>query len=815
MKAFRNQREASHYDALQISYQKKLSHYLQQLSPLSGRSALAATDLDTLMGVAHRLAGSGTPYGFAELSRCGRALERACDMARDLPRNLRMTVIASPLEALLHCLSIHSRSDTDSEPAVPACIDSDLPSVGKILLVDDDDEFSANLSAQLSEYGYHVDILDTVYQLDEAITRLNPVAVLVDMDFYGHRFAGAEQVTAWRQEDNAPLPVIFISAFDSFDTRMSAVRAGGNHFLGKPLDVQRLVSLLRTETDLAPTEPYRVLVVDDDTQLLQLYSSVLSDAGYSVFTANQAQDALILLEQERPELVLIDVYMPEVNGIELGQLIRQHEEFAHIPLLFISAAEDTDVQLACARLTNDEFISKPIEPWRLLMVVKSRVSRGRRLHASTARPMGPPIDWTEDAVTALPSLKTFRHALQEALHNLATGEWLAVIKIDIRDFHTINTLYGHQQGNQVLQRLAWDLSHCLNDREMLCRESGDEFLVMSTGHNSTGSISEKCWLLNDVIEQPMSTDKKRPKSLTADLGVAVAPRDAQHADDLLRCADTAMFLAKKSPQSSIQYFKPTMHQDEQSRFKLSQEIKGGLLSGQFTAVYQPILRISDNQIAGFEALVRWNHPEKGVVSPAEFIPIMEKQSLIAELTRHMLSEALHQLALWQVQHPQLFMSVNLSAQDIQTPAFVRHLARLIVDYDLTPTNVVLEITETELLVDWQQAASTLSSLRALGVRLALDDFGTGYSSLSYLNRIQADKLKIDRSFISGASNHRDDKVLLAMITMGQALGMSVIAEGIETYEQLALMKSLGCDYYQGFLTARPMPAREVSFEINS
>lgn len=800
-------------NALRSHYRQRLAEYKDQLESISFLSSSLTDQVDEVMAVAHRLAGSGKAFGFAELSQLAKELELVCDYARRLPSDRVASAIDTPLQELLSCLERDScgketAGAVDSSTADECAQPQDLSMIN-LLLIDDDPEFSSRLSEKLAMRGYHVHCLEDIEALPDIVRQVQPHAMLVDMDFYGRRLAGAEMVSLWRQHDGAPVPVIFISGFDSFEVRLAAVRAGGNHFLKKPLDEERLLYLLRSELSINPDDPYRVLLVDDDSDLLDLYKSTLAEAGYIVTTAESAEDALILMEQDQPELALIDVQMPGASGIELGRLIRQHETFSHIPLLFMSSSADTDIQLACARLANDEFFNKPIEPWRLLMIIKSRVARSRRLRGKRIHTLGYDPQGSLDALTALPGLKTFRHNLEQALRQVTSNTLLAVMKLDIRYFHTINNLYGHFKGDQVLQQMAWVLSEHVNTDDRVCRESGDEFYILTVGYDSIESIVQYAGTLVNAVEQDSTSAKASAIALSVDVGIAVATQEGESADGLLQSADTALFVAKQSPSSEIRIFDRSLQQQEASRFALAQSIRQAFQADQFIAAYQPVYTVSDNKLVGFEALARWQHPERGVLGPGEFIPLMEEQGLICELTEAMLTQALSQLACWQRVVPDLFMSINLSARDIQRPAFLQKLKSLIADFNLSPASIVLEITETVLLADWPQTARVVEELRELGVQLALDDFGTGYSSLSYLNRVHANKLKIDRSFIQNWSHSSDSRLLRTMVQLGQAMNMAVIAEGVEQIKELDLLRLLECDCYQGFLAARPMFADEI------
>ncbi|MDP3515532.1 MAG: EAL domain-containing protein [Pseudohongiella sp.] len=815
----------SHYDKelaiLRERYQHNLTEHLEQLESLwaSFQEIAGIEMLIEMSSLAHRLAGSGKAYGFDKLSKVARSLELVCESAKPLPPSQMSAAIIDAVNSLLTCLRENAlfaggqeHNNTDS----PDNIRSDLRSSGQgaedssILVVDDDTDFCDKLCNLLRSHGYQVLSLNNIGDFERTISSYSPDAVIVDMDFFGERFAGAKTVLEWRQRNGEPIPVIFISGFESFELRLAAVRAGGNYFLNKPLDHSKLLMLLSTELNLRPVDPYRVLIVDDDEDLLQLYESTLSQSGYAVHTASAARNALVLLEQESPDLLLIDVNMPDCNGIELGRLIRQHERYSHVSLLFMSAAADTDIRLACARLANDEFINKPIEPWRLLMVVKSRSARNRHLKSNSAYPHTAQIEQLQDPLTALPALKTFRQIIQTQLNTLNPDEAFALLKLDIRDFHTVNDLYGHFTGDQVLQRLAWELSQCLSADDILCRESGDEFLVLTRPAATTASVGQLVESILAAIGKPIQFDDKRIVALSADIGIALTSADTYTAHDLLLNVDTALFNARRSTASGVQYFDATMRIEQKSRFNLAQEIRNALRSDQFVAAYQPIFSVADGALQGFEALARWQHPDRGQISPAEFMPIMEEKGFVSLLTQRMLDQALRQLALWRTSLPCLYMSVNLSAGDIQAPKFIDNMKQLLDRYSLPPDCVVLEITETALLADWKTASHTINLLKTLGVKLALDDFGTGYCSLSYLHRIRASTLKIDKSFVHAWSESTDDSLLQTMIQLGHGTGMNVVAEGVETEAELDFLRKNGCDSYQGFLSAKPMHPDNVA-----
>jgi EAL domain-containing protein (putative c-di-GMP-specific phosphodiesterase class I) len=290
----------------------------------------------------------------------------------------------------------------------------------------------------------------------------------------------------------------------------------------------------------------------------------------------------------------------------------------------------------------------------------------------------------------------------------------------------------------------------------------------------------------------------------------MATSDSLSADDMIRHADSALFVARRSSAPTVIYFDDTLQEHQRNRFNLAQEIRRALQMNQFCAAYQAVFSFGDGALIGFEALARWQHPVRGLIGPAAFMQVMEEQGFISELTILMLEAALTQLALWRNTHKNLFMSINLSALDIQKPDFIDALRSLLDVNQLPPDSIVLEITETSLLADWQTAIRKIDILREMGVKLALDDFGTGYSSLSYLHRIRPSTLKIDRSFVSAWSESNEENLLRTMVHLGHDMDMNVVAEGIETVEELNFLKDINCNCYQGYLSAKPMFKDDVA-----
>jgi len=775
----------------------------QQCQTTRSRAAL-----EELSAQAHRLVGSGEAYGFPDISAAARALEVEIKHLLSLPKpdpaGLRWLFDAL-YECLLKCSHQASASPHAAEEAEP--IDTSvLPCV---VLAEDDPDFGQELVRLLTGNGFRVQWIEQIQELADTVQRLQPVAAIIDMIFPEGRFAGAEFTQQLRRLPGPPLPVIFMSGCDDFDVRLASVRAGGSHFFSKPLKSEQLIQTLRALVGIEEPEPHRVLLIDDDHALLDLYSEVLSDAGFKVYCADHATKALDQLTQHDPELVLLDLNMPDCNGLELGQIIRQHQHFASTPILFMSTETNPDVQLACARLAGDEFITKPIEPWRLLMAVESRVKRSRLLRREHQRRDKPlPLQADHDILTALPNLFRLRTELERSLPHSTEAPPLALMKLDLDDFHQINDLYGHLTGDRLIQRLAWSISHQVPSNGLLFRDSGDEFWILLQQARDITLVSQTAEAILKVVQQTYQIDGKA-LTMSASIGIALAPHDGDTADALLKAADTALFHSKRRSGGTYCYFASQMQEDLLRQFTVEQELRQAIAKQQFIVYYQPIADVVSGKLMGFEALARWEHPQRGILGPGEFIGIVETRGMARELTRYILQSALNCLQSWRRHLPDLFVSVNMTAADAQGAGLVSDIRQLLQTSQISPDGLVLELTESVLISDWETGGANLQALSDLGVRLAIDDFGTGYSSLSYLNRFPVDKLKIDRSFVNNWSHWQDDRLIRAIIHLGCNLDLCVVAEGVEHPEQLNFLRALGCQEFQGYLISTPQPEHEI------
>ena len=413
-----------------------------------------------------------------------------------------------------------------------------------------------------------------------------------------------------------------------------------------------------------------------------------------------------------------------------------------------------------------------------------------------------------DPVTGLANRAMFAEQVRQAMARARRSDCTpAVVFIDLDDFKTINDSLGHAAGDDVLVEIARRLDANVRGADVAARFGGDEFAVLLENVASSDDAADLAQRILDLLTEPMRASH-RELNLSGSIGVSIyGPDDKRDADELIRDADAAMYTAKREGKNRYRLFEPAMHEGVMARLELRNDLQRALATDQFALHYQPLMRLADGTVSGVEALLRWRHPEKGLISPVDFIPIAEETGLIIPIGRWVLREGCrHARRLVAADGTQLRMSVNLSLRQIQHSDIVADVRDALDESGLAPEYLTLEITESVLMDDTELAVSRLRDLKALGVTLALDDFGTGYSSLSYLSRFPVDILKMDRSFLTEGSNVGSGSLATAVVGLGATLNLEVVAEGIEIPEQADRLRALGCDLGQGFLFSRPMDA---------
>jgi diguanylate cyclase (GGDEF)-like protein len=414
-----------------------------------------------------------------------------------------------------------------------------------------------------------------------------------------------------------------------------------------------------------------------------------------------------------------------------------------------------------------------------------------------------------DALTGLPNRSLFTEHLRIALGRTQQNEeyQFCVLFLDLDRFKNINDSLGHPCGDELLTLVARRLEMCIRQTDLVARFGGDEFAILIDGLQGPAEAIRVAQKIQQTISAPFKLTNHEAVT-TASIGIALSASSYKEAEDIIRDADTAMYRAKDQGKARYEIFDTAMHTRAVTLLRLESDLRRALENGELRVHYQPIMSVRSDELYGFEALVRWLHPERGLVPPSEFISLAEETGLIIPLGLTVLRESCGQLHEWQqrsLSNRDLVMSVNLSGRQLTQPDLIERIQEVLRESHINPSHLKLEITESVVMENPELAAATLAKLRGLGVRLSIDDFGTGYSSLSYLNRFPVDTLKIDRSFIS-RMNQADEnlQIVRTIVTLAGNLGMQVIAEGVETEDQLNQLKLLKCQYAQGYLFSKPL-----------
>ena len=560
----------------------------------------------------------------------------------------------------------------------------------------------------------------------------------------------------------------------------------------------------------APVVPMTttLLVVDDELLNRDALQRRLERVGYRVLSADSGQSALAIAAAQHVDLVLLDVMMPGMDGLETLRQLRRTRSVSELPIIMVTAKDSTEDVVEALEAGANDYMTKPID---------FAIARARIRTQLTAR--------RADPLTGLPNRLLFMERLSEHIaHSSAAGAFeFAVFFLDVDRFKIINDSLGHAAGDGLLAGVARRLEQSLRSTDTvarfagectLARLGGDEFTVLLAGVRNVGDARMIAERLVAAVSTPFELEG-RAVVVTISVGVVMADPRYQRAEDMVRDADTAMYSAKDRGKARCEIFDTSMLVAAEERLLIESDLRQAIERQEFQLHYQPIVLLSDEQLCGFEALVRWQHPRRGLVPPNGFIPIAEETGLIVPIGLWVLREACRQMRAWDSEFPEcanLVVNVNLSARQCLHPTLVADVARVLAETGLEPQRLKLEITESLVLEGSDEVIGILEALRGLGVQLGLDDFGMGYSALSYLQRLPVQTLKIDRSFVSDIQNANNVEIVRAILALASGLSMNVTAEGVETAEQAALLKDLSCEFGQGYFFDRPLThdrAREV------
>ncbi len=571
-------------------------------------------------------------------------------------------------------------------------------------------------------------------------------------------------------------------------------------------------------TVLQPT----ILIVDDEPVNCSLLKALLQPEGYDTRTASSGDDALTSVAACAPDLVLLDVMMPGMDGYQVAAALKADPTTSNIPIIMVSVRDDHDAQLQGLAAGAEDFLTKPVDRTELWLRVRNllrlkelsdslRTERAMLEERVEARTADLNHLARHDPLTGLPNRTLFYESLTRSLAlGLRRGWTVAVLLADLDEFKNVNDTLGHGAGDELLRQVAERLLHCVRIRDTVGRLGGDEFamiLLLEDGQRGAAVVAAK---IREALRAPFGLNGCEV-TVTASIGITIHPDDASEPKTLIQYADTAMYRAKQEGRDTFRFFTAQMNAEEWAHHDLVAALRKAVDNDEFVLYYQPKVDLATGRITCLEALIRWQRPGHGLVLPDAFIPALEETGLIVRVGSWVIATACHQIGLWLSSAiGPVRVAVNVSGRQFAEGDLMDVVVKGLDTNHLDPGLLEIELTESSLMANTERTIAILRSVKRRGVLVSIDDFGTGYSSLAYLRRFPIDTLKIDRTFVTNVTTNPDDATIArTIIRLAHELKHSVIAEGVETAAQLNYLRRNGCDQVQGYFFSRPLPVAEV------
>ncbi len=603
-----------------------------------------------------------------------------------------------------------------------------------------------------------------------------------------------------------------------------------------------------------------ILIIDDNLANIHILAKLLEHSGFVVRVAENGEGAIEQLQREIPDLILLDVMMPGIDGFQTCAVIKENPTTTNIPIIFMTALDQTVNKLRGLSLGAVDYITKPfdhqeviarihlhLELYKLTEKLKQEISDRTAAELSLqalnvdlerqvikktaalqqtmaqlqqtysrllAREKQLEYDVCHDALTGLPNRVWLMNRLQQLIQAASKGGLTyGILFIDLDRFKVINDSLGHLIGDQLLRGVGKRIEACLRETDTVVRLGGDEFVILMENIKEIEEVTSLAETIQAKLQKGFQL-KQYQVQTGASIGITLSGSNYQQPEEVLRDADIAMYYAKAKGRGCYEVLTSAMQQQAVTRWQLESDLRQGLDYQEFYLHYQPIVSLKTGNLIGFEALLRWMHPTRGMLSPSEFIAISEETGLIHQLGWFVLQSAVQQLYLWRQKIPKtasLILNVNISPVQLQQANLPMRLETLIDKTGIPKADLKLELTENALLESDDRRIEVLAKLKELGLSLCIDDFGTGYSSLSRLHELPVSTLKIDKSFVQRLNTSNCSKGIIQTIMMiAKSLDMLVVAEGIETEAQNLELQALGCEVGQGYLFSRPLDVRAAT-----
>ncbi len=561
--------------------------------------------------------------------------------------------------------------------------------------------------------------------------------------------------------------------------------------------------------DIVSLNDSLIMMVDDEPIMIDLIQFFLEDAGYQNFLGqSDSVCAVDLVYKRKPDLLLLDLVMPEVNGFEVLQSLRGNEVTKHLPIIVLTSSSDAETKLKALELGATDFLAKPVDPSELVLRVRNIL---------TVKAYQDRLAYT-DQLTGLANRKYSLECLADAI-TLAKEEQsqLALLDVKLSSFKTLNDSYGPSVGDAILKEATRRLLEFMRSSDsggyrlasdpmkIISKISGDEFAILLSDKESDDEVSYIGEQLIKAFAAPFELEQQS-LYININLGIAVYPSDGDSAEVIIKNASYAANSVSDDVSGGLQFYSLEANQHLQDKMQMQQDLKKAIENDEFYLVYQPQVDVITGRVKGAETLLRWEHPTQQHISPGVFVPVAEQCGLMEDLGSWVFKHACRQAASWQQQGMNDFsISVNVSSQQFQAPGFVKFVTACLDETQVMPETIIIELTESLAMSDLSKTDEVLRQLKALNLKISVDDFGTGYSSLSYLKSFPLDELKVDKAFVDGLPDNKGDQAITsAIITMAKKLNFLVVAEGVENQRQADYLALAGCDLFQGFHFSRPL-----------
>lgn len=764
-----------------------------------------------LRRLVHNLAGTSATHGFSEIGSLALGLDQQLQQLQNtdtLPSERERSQVTGCLQRLTEMLETsHNLEALDAganltvAPSVPV-----KPST-RVLMLEDDADHAAIVKLYLEQHGCEVQVVEDAEALQAATDKQTPDVLLLDIMLPGHPTGGIEVLADARKSDSDDTPVLFMSARGDLEARLAAVRAGGSGYFVKPIDLGELAKKIDNLKEAANTQ-YRVLIIDDDSSLASYHAMILQNAGMMTRELANPLQLLHVLNEFRPDLVLIDLYMPECHGGELAQVIRQDSIVADLPILYISGEQDTARQNAALGQGGDAFLVKPVAGNELIDAVANRVKRARWLK-QRLQYLG-----KQDHQTGLINQHALLSRLETAINELAGAEVAAALLfVEIDEFRTLRDQSGITAAEQLVTHVAGIIRSEMGPTEQIARLGESSFVVLMPGVSSATALAVSDRLRKTVASRIFRA-ASRSIPLTVSIGVAPLTEYYQHGDEWLSGAAIACDIARNSGKDKSYLHQPASDRqsEQEENNRCAELLRSALESDALRCVYQPIASLHGDAVENYDVMVRMNDSDGREVLPARFLPVAEQQGLSAAVDRWVTHHAARVLAERHATGYKTVFFVKLSAATFADLSFGKWLKEQLERLDLPAEALVFEFAENCVLEQLDNARRLCSELRRLGCSIALEHFGSSLGSIELMEQLTVDYVKIDGSFIHDlVNNHANQDSIREVLKPAKDKGISVIASFVEDASSLSILWQCGVQLIQGNFLQEPSSLMSFTF----